>query len=344
VPPGQLGTLEALEAEDEYPVYSCYGGPGVGGLGPMASRVPGTAEVIPAGARLVMQSHDDTPSSPAAPDETELHLETTDEQPSLSVRSRPLAHFDIDIPAGEAEVVQERDFVERSREPVTLIGVGALMHVLGESIRLDLVRANGESTCPVEIPKWDVNWQQQYAFGPEAHERVQPGDTCRLRCANDTSPENQAVVNGARLEPRRVTWGEGTTDEMCLSYITTLEPYGGVVAQRGGFDTCRMLCEAPIGLECVLTCGQSDAACALCILPQIFGKGGCARTRCLKTQAPAGACVRSCISEAETTIGPISDCLVRDCPAECAALCVCMDAAIEAGAFDAGLSVCDIER
>ncbi|MFZ4738042.1 MAG: hypothetical protein ACOYM9_18955 [Bradymonadia bacterium] len=353
VPPEQLGTLEALEAEDEGPGYSCYGGPGVGGLGPMAAWVPGmqpqrsepgTAQVIPAGARLVMQLHYNTLNSPAVPDETELHLQTTDEQPSFSIRSRPLAHLGIDIPAGEAEVVQARDFVERSREPVTLIGVGAHMHVLGESIRLDLVRANGESTCLVDIPKWDFNWQQQYAFGPDAHEIVQPGDTYRLRCVYDNSPENQAVVNGERLEPRRVTWGEGTTDEMCLSFITTLEPYGGAGATCGGFDACRMGCEDPNGLECALTCGQSDAACAQCIMPQVFGEGGCARTRCGETLAPAGGCIRNCVVEAVTTNGAISDCLVRDCPAEYAALSVCMDAAIEAGACDAGLSACGIER
>ena len=353
VPPDQLPTLEALDAEDDGPGYTCYGGPGVGGLGPMAAWVPGmppemaepgTAEVIPAGARLVMQMHYNTLTSPPVPDETELHLQTTDEQPSFSIRSRPLAHLGIDIPAGEAEVVQSKDFVERSREPVTLVGVGAHMHVLGESIRVDLVRANGETTCLVDIPKWDFNWQQQYGFGPDAHEIVQPGDTYRLRCVYDNSPENQAVVNGERLEPRPVTWGEGTTDEMCLSYITTLEPYVSASSICGGFDACRMECANPNGLECALTCGQSDSACAQCIVPQVFGEGACARTRCGAALVPAGMCLRDCVTEAVMTNGAITECLVRNCPAEYAALSVCMDAAIEAGACDAGLSACGIER
>jgi hypothetical protein len=131
---------------------------------------------------------------------------------------------------------------------------------------------------------------------------------------------------------------------MCLSFITTLEPYGGAGATCGGFDACRMGCEDPNGLECALTCGQSDAACAQCIMPQVFGEGGCARTRCGETLAPAGGCIRDCVVEAVTTNGAISDCLVRDCPAEYAALSVCMDAAIEAGACDDGLSACGIER
>ena len=36
---------------------------------------------------------------------------------------------------------------------------------------------------------------------------------------------NQPVVNGERLTPRRVKWGDGSFDEMCLNYITVVEPF-----------------------------------------------------------------------------------------------------------------------
>ena len=49
-----------------------------------------------------------------------------------------------------------------------------------------------------------------------------PDDAVRLSCRWDNSPENQPIVDGVALEPRDVSWGEGTTDEMCLGnlYIT----------------------------------------------------------------------------------------------------------------------------
>jgi len=50
------------------------------------------------------------------------------------------------------------------------------------------------------------------------------GDQIYLECHWDNSAENQALVEGQPLPPRDVTWGEGTTDEMCLSgfYFTRL--------------------------------------------------------------------------------------------------------------------------
>jgi hypothetical protein len=43
-----------------------------------------------------------------------------------------------------------------------------------------------------------------------------------VECHYDNSPGNQPVVDGQRLPPRDVTWGEGTHDEMCLSYIMAI--------------------------------------------------------------------------------------------------------------------------
>ncbi|MDI3289600.1 hypothetical protein [Polyangium sp. 15x6] len=42
------------------------------------------------------------------------------------------------------------------------------------------------------------------------------------RMPRDHTAENQPVVDGVKMPPKDVPWGEGTTDEMCLGtfYLT----------------------------------------------------------------------------------------------------------------------------
>jgi hypothetical protein len=44
-------------------------------------------------------------------------------------------------------------------------------------------------------------------------------DTLTVRCEYDNSPANQSLLNGQRIQPRDVTWGEGSLAEMCLNYV-----------------------------------------------------------------------------------------------------------------------------
>ena len=47
-------------------------------------------------------------------------------------------------------------------------------------------------------------------------------DTLWMECTWDNSASNQPIVDGEVQEPVDVAWGEGTSDEMCLSgfYVT----------------------------------------------------------------------------------------------------------------------------
>jgi hypothetical protein len=88
------------------------------------------------------------------------------------------------------------------------------MHLLGNSGRLSVERADGSSTCMVQIDDYDFGWQSSYAFREPI--TVSPGDELRLECHHDNSLENQPLIDGERAEPIDVAWGEGTRDEMCL--------------------------------------------------------------------------------------------------------------------------------
>ena len=60
------------------------------------------------------------------------------------------------------------------------------------------------------------------ALGQEVIGAVNPGDQFVLECHWDNSAANQPVLEGQRIEPRDLNWGEGTHDEMCLTgfYLT----------------------------------------------------------------------------------------------------------------------------
>jgi hypothetical protein len=72
----------------------------------------------------------------------------------------------------------------------------------------------------VGIPAWDFSWQGAYPL--EAPVVLAPSDELFLSCTWDNSAENQPIVDGEVGAPRDVSWGEGTSDEMCLStlYVT----------------------------------------------------------------------------------------------------------------------------
>ena len=45
-----------------------------------------------------------------------------------------------------------------------------------------------------------------------------------VTCTFNNTAENQPVINGMRLPVQDVTWGEDTTDEMCVSFVQIALP------------------------------------------------------------------------------------------------------------------------
>ena len=97
------------------------------------------------------------------------------------------------------------------------------MHLLGKSQRATIERSDGTEECALHIPEWDFAWQQSYK--PTAPMLLEPGESIHLDCTYDNSQANQPFVNGAQQAPQHVEWGNGTLDEMCLLYVTFMEPY-----------------------------------------------------------------------------------------------------------------------
>ena len=117
---------------------------------------------------------------------------------------------------GDARAVQT-SCDRRVTRPLRIYSVAGHMHLRGVDIRVELNPGTAKAQTLMHIPRWDFHWQDAYYL--ERPVDVSPGDTIRVSCRYDNSAGRQPVVNGKRLAPRYVLWGEGTTDEMCLGLL-----------------------------------------------------------------------------------------------------------------------------
>jgi mono/diheme cytochrome c family protein len=118
-------------------------------------------------------------------------------------------------PAGVSSLTTTCD--RRVNRPLRIYGVAGHMHLRGVDVRLDLNPGKQNARTLLHIPHWDFHWQDAYYLAQPVDANA--GDTIRVTCRFDNSAKRQPVVNGRRLKPRYVLWGEGTTDEMCLGLL-----------------------------------------------------------------------------------------------------------------------------
>jgi hypothetical protein len=206
--------------------YTCFGGPRVDEPTLLGGWVPGTVPLdfgegkgirVESGSKLVMQVHYNTLNDSEGSDRTKINLHYTEGEPDVELAMLPLAQPDLNIPAGDSNVVETQTV--NLPLSVDLYGVVPHMHQLGKSI--DVKYTNGdEEQCLVDIPEWDFDWQGFYLYKEPM--TIPAGSEVKLTCAYDNSPEAQP--NGRT--PRNVTWGEGTFDEMCLNYVIIKRPPG----------------------------------------------------------------------------------------------------------------------
>ena len=131
----------------------------------------------------------------------------------------PFADLNLRIPAG-AENHQEslsvslgiyilflnlQMGISDAQTPMTIYGIAPHAHELGTEILFKIIRANGDEETLVHIPKWRFDWQNAYEFKTPV--TVEREDRLRISCIYDNLTENE------------VTWGDETTDEMCLVFL-----------------------------------------------------------------------------------------------------------------------------
>ena len=222
VPKSKQAQLDQLAAaEPEAPGYTCFGSTKVGDESLLSVWAPGVVPTkfpdghgipLPKDNLLVIQVHYNTLNGNGT-DRTAIDLHFEDNL-TTKLAMLPIVDNNLDIKAGDANATEGATFsLPNLPIQLKLFGVVPHMHALGKKIKVELERA-GQTQCLIDIPDWDFNWQGVYLYKNPV--TVQGGDTIKLTCVYDNSPERNAAVGNQ--QPQDVQWGDGTRDEMCLNY------------------------------------------------------------------------------------------------------------------------------
>jgi len=179
----------------------------------------GVGQFLPAGSDIVMQVHYHKTGKPEK-DRTQFGLYFAKKPVEKRMRLWPFSQLGINIPPGE------------TRHPVTAnmtvpldihaISVTPHMHLLGREMKVWAVFPDGTEKSLIWIKDWDYRWQDSYRFKEAL--ALPKGTKLFLQAYFDNSAGNPLQPNNP---PKRVTFGEQTTDEMCfafLEYTLDVEP------------------------------------------------------------------------------------------------------------------------
>jgi hypothetical protein len=109
----------------------------------------------------------------------------------------------------------------RVRQSATILAVAGHMHLLGRSITVELNPGTARAQVLFSRAVWNFDDQRAQVLAKPV--TVRPGDDLRVTCTHDATLRDKLPELGG-LPPRYVTWGSGTTDEMCLGILLETDP------------------------------------------------------------------------------------------------------------------------
>jgi len=111
--------------------------------------------------------------------------------------------------------------------PVTTSGyivrAQAHMHLLGQSFKLVLNPGTPEAQTVLNVPDYNFHYQKAYNLAKPVH--VTAGEPLQVTCTYDPTLGQELPIL-RKAPPHFVTWGDGSSDEMCLglSWISASLP------------------------------------------------------------------------------------------------------------------------
>jgi mono/diheme cytochrome c family protein len=220
------GSSQALDDNDAGPGYTSFGGPGfsvtnvnaatLGGWAPGSRPIQlpdGIAYSLPAASRVVLQVHYH-PHAQVTPDRTEIGIYFAKTKPKQLLRVIPLINQDFTIPPNAANYLVTASLPIPTPVPTHLWLIAPHMHLLGRKMNVTAAMPNGSYSCLINIDDWDFNWQGLYRF--ENAVALPTGTRLSLGAYYDNSTDNWRNPN---TPPKAVSWGESTTDEMCIAFL-----------------------------------------------------------------------------------------------------------------------------
>jgi hypothetical protein len=110
--------------------------------------------------------------------------------------------------------------VQGGREIVRL---GVHMHLLGRGMTIVLDPGTPQAKTLVDVTNYNFDYQRSYTLKTPV--LTHPGDSIVVTCTYD--PTLRQELPQLRKLPRRfVTWGDGSSDEMCLGSVQTISATG----------------------------------------------------------------------------------------------------------------------
>ena len=218
-----LGQARKKDEADPEPGFKSFGGPGflpTGGLGgwaPGAMPRPlpeGVAKTIKKGSDLVLQIHFH-PTGKVEKEQSSIGLYYAKQKPTRTLSALTLRSRQMDIPAGEKAYKVSDSFV--TPIDVEAIGIAPHAHLLAKDIRCNAMLPDGTVKPLIWIKDWDFNWQGQYMYREPV--ALPKGTKVDMEFTYDNSSENPRNPSNP---PKRVHWGEQTTDEMALCWVQVL--------------------------------------------------------------------------------------------------------------------------
>ncbi|MFT3880141.1 MAG: hypothetical protein QM703_10835 [Gemmatales bacterium] len=220
------GMSEKLDALDPAPGYSSVAGfPGfvpAGGLGGWAPgntgrlMPEGTARHLPKGAKIVMQVHYHK-SGKTEIDQTQVGFYYAKGEVTrgifdllvLPVRTR---FGGLNIPAGNSQYESKSSLT--LADDYYFYSTTPHMHLIGKDMKVVATLPDGTKKPLIYVNDWDFNWQESYRY----KERIALPKGTRLDMVAhfDNSASN---ANNPNDPPKKISWGEDTTDEMCIAFF-----------------------------------------------------------------------------------------------------------------------------
>jgi hypothetical protein len=96
------------------------------------------------------------------------------------------------------------------------------MHLLGREMTAEALFPDGTTKTLIHVPDWDFNWQDTYHFKEPVD--LPAGTKIQVTAYYDNSAENP---NNPHNPPKAVRWGEQTTDEMCILFLSYIRNKDG---------------------------------------------------------------------------------------------------------------------
>ena len=219
-----LGQARKKDGRDGQPGYQSFGGIGVlptGGMGGWAPgsiprRLPeGTGMALAKGSDLVMSVHYH-PDGKVEQDLSQVGIYFTPKPAETIVGGIAIRSRSVDIPAGQPHYEVHAE-TQPLPADVKVLSIFPHMHLLGRKMKATAVFPDGKLQPLISIRDWDFNWQGAYHFAQPV--ALPKGTVVKLDAVYDNTEENPKNPN---TPPRRVHWGEQTTDEMCLCGMTVV--------------------------------------------------------------------------------------------------------------------------